>query len=148
MRDLTAAQHPSYADQSLFSIYVHTDPAADPFPPDSLFHGREITPRIEGRRWMHSLTRVFLLLLEAALYDTEVQNVRFVLVSESDVPLHHGAVVFWQLMNERYSRLGTLRTYIDLLRKDTVRFGSCACGCCVTAVAVASNEVLYGLIAL
>ena len=67
-----AAAHPSYSSQSLFSIYVHTDPAYDGFHPGSLFHGREITPQIEGHRYSHSLSRILLLLLEAALNDPQV----------------------------------------------------------------------------
>ena len=54
-----------------------------------------------------------------------MRNARFVLVSESDAPLHHGSVVFWQLMNEKYSRLGALESWGDLIRHDQVRSQQC-----------------------
>lgn len=51
----------------------------------------------------HSLTKAILLLMEMAL--EESLNQRFVLLSESDIPLYPPAVVWLQLMSEQRSRI-------------------------------------------
>jgi hypothetical protein len=51
----------------------------------------------------HSLTKAALLLMEMAL--EEPLNQRFVLLSESDIPLYPPAVVWLQLMSEQKSRI-------------------------------------------
>ena len=51
----------------------------------------------------HSLTKAALLLMEMAL--EEPLNQRFVLLSESDIPLYPPAVVWLQLMSEKKSRI-------------------------------------------
>ena len=51
----------------------------------------------------HSLTKAILLLLETAL--EEPLNQRFVLLSESDIPLYPPAVVWLQLTTEQKSRI-------------------------------------------
>lgn len=112
--------HPLYAGQSLFSIYVHPSPGYPLYGEHSLFRGREIEPRLQGARWSHSLVLIFLHLLEAALYDDAVANSHFVLVSESDVPLYHGSVLYSQLLAERRSRAGSGGSYLDLIRGDQV----------------------------
>lgn len=51
----------------------------------------------------HSLTKAILLLMETAL--EEPLNQRFVLLSESDIPLYPPAVVWLQLTSEHKSRI-------------------------------------------
>lgn len=64
--------HPLYLNQSLFSVYVHMEPGVPDFPQDSIFYGREITPRILAPRFTHKLAIAGLLLMEAALNDDQV----------------------------------------------------------------------------
>lgn len=118
---LDAPQHAVYAAQRLFSAYVHVDPTRAALRSNSLFYGRDITPRIAGKRYAHSLTLAALYLFEAALYDTAVRNARFVLVSDSDVPLYHAGVVYWQLLNGQRSRTGRFVSFLDMMRADGVR---------------------------
>ena len=121
LRDPDAIPHPIYAAQPFFSIYVHTRPEFPGFNSSSIFHGREITPQTAAERFHHTLGLVSLLLLEAALLDTAVRNVHFVVVSESDVPLYNGGMLYLQLLNEKRSRLGLSRTFFELLQMDQVR---------------------------
>ena len=44
----SAAAHPLYAGQGLFSMYVHASPGFEGYSAGSLFHGREITPRVRS----------------------------------------------------------------------------------------------------
>ena len=115
------APHPVYAAQSLFSIYVHTAPTFAEYPETSVFYGREITPATPAERFRHSLGRVSLLLLEAALYDAAVRNVHFAVLSETSVPLYNGGMLWLQLVNEKRSRVGETHTFKELLRQDQVR---------------------------
>lgn len=117
-----ARGHEVYEAQKLFSVYVHMPPTAPRYPPSSLFFRREIVPRIEARRYYHSLTVVGLLLLEAALRDTIVQNARFVLLSDACVPSLHAGVVYLQLMSERRSRVVISQHYPDAKHWSNVRF--------------------------
>jgi hypothetical protein len=121
LKDPLAVPHPTYAAQTLFSIYVHTDPSFQGYPTSSIFYGREIVPQMHGKRFSHSLTSIALLLFEAALMDTAVDNAHFVTTSDSDVPLYHGAIIYWQLLNERRSRVGEDKTYRELMHRDNVR---------------------------
>jgi Core-2/I-Branching enzyme len=121
LADAAAPPHPVYAVQQFFSIYVHTRPEFPGYPASSVFHGREIAPRAAAERFRHSLGLVSLLLLEAALVDSAVRNARFVVLSESDVPMYNGGLLFLQLLNERRSRLGATRSFEDLLQNDQVR---------------------------
>lgn len=58
----------------------------------------------EQTHWgTHSLTIAIRALLEFSLEDS--LNQRFVLLSESDVPLYPATVVWLQLMNEQQSRI-------------------------------------------
>jgi Core-2/I-Branching enzyme len=121
LRDATKAPHPAYLKQTLFSIYVHAAPTFPGYDRTSLFHGREIHPAIDAQRFHHSLGLVSLLLLEAALLDTQVSNVHFVVLSESDVPLYNSGMLYLQLLNEKRSRLGQTQTFLELLQSDQVR---------------------------
>ncbi len=51
----------------------------------------------------HAITKAILLLMEFAL--EESLNERFVLLSESDIPLYPPAVMYLQLMSEQKSRI-------------------------------------------
>lgn len=73
LKDPSATPHHLYASQSLFSAYVHTAPDFEGFDESSVFYGREIEPRLQAERFTHSLGKLTLLLLEAALYDAQVQ---------------------------------------------------------------------------
>lgn len=121
LRDAHKKPHAVYAAQTLFSIYIHTRPEFPGYPASSIFYGREIIPQSAGERFQHSLGIVSLLLLEAALMDNIVQNVHFVMLSEADVPLYNGAMLYLQLLNERRSRLGPTRTFRELMTVDAVR---------------------------
>ena len=118
----SATPHPVYRHQRLFSIYVHTSPSFHGYGRSSIFHGREIVPKIEAQRFTHSLGRIALHLLEAALLDTTVHNARFVTVSEGCVPSWNGGVIYLQLMMEARSRVGPFRPggHIAMLRKVAV----------------------------
>jgi hypothetical protein len=120
--DPHAPHHPIYQAQRLFSLYVHVDPAFPSVDPDSLFAGREITPTIHGKRFTHSLSLIGLHLLEAALLDSTTENARFVLLSDSDVPLYPPAMIYWQLLNSPRSRVEKFRTYKQTMKVDEVRF--------------------------
>lgn len=122
LKDPDASPHPIYASQSLFSIYVHNPPDASSFPTDSIFHGREITPSLAAERYTHKLGVLSLLLLEAALYDEAVPNARFVLISESDIPLYNAGALYLQLMLSHKSRVGPTYSFEELLHVDSVRF--------------------------
>jgi hypothetical protein len=121
LKDPSAIPHPIYAAQTLFSTYVHTDPSFDGFSSSSIFYGREIVPQVKGERFSHALTRKELILFEAALTDPDVDNAHFVVASEAGVPLYHGAIIYWQLLNERRSRVGKPAAYQDLIKQDRVR---------------------------
>lgn len=120
LKDPTATPHPIYFAQSLFSIYVHAPPGSDDAPMDSIFHGREIVPSVHAERFSHSLGVLSLLLLEAALYDEAVPNARFVMLSESDIPLYNAGALYLQLMLSHKSRVGPTYSFEELLHVDSV----------------------------
>lgn len=96
-------------------------PGSADFPADSVFHGREITPSVHAERFTHKLGVLSLLLLEAALYDEAVPNARFVLLSESDIPLYNAGALYLQLMLSHKSRVGPTYAFEELLHVDPVR---------------------------
>ena len=117
-----AEPHPVYAAQRLFSMYVHTPPGTEAYPPESIFHGREILPHAESTRFTHSLAKLSLYLLEAALMDTTVHNARFVTLSEACAPIYNGNVMYLEVMREAKSRVPPDRpNFLDNLRASQVR---------------------------
>jgi hypothetical protein len=72
LRHPLRTSHPIYASQSLFSVYVHAAPEFEGFNESSMFYGREIIPSMKAERFNHSLGKLAMYLLEAALYDTQV----------------------------------------------------------------------------
>jgi Core-2/I-Branching enzyme len=118
--DPNVPPHPIYAAQELFSLYVHVPPEFEGYSPDSVFYGREITPSTHGERFRHSLGKLSLLLLEAALNDEQVANARFVMISEADAPLYNAAVTYLELMTSAKSRVGPSRDFETILQQDPV----------------------------
>ncbi|CAD7701219.1 unnamed protein product [Ostreobium quekettii] len=92
------------SQQDLFSLYVHAPPGHR-YPSDSLFHRAEVSRPVNTTNgWgKFALVLAELRLLEEALQDP--LNVKFVLLSESCVPLHGPDLVYLQLMSEARSRL-------------------------------------------
>lgn len=127
--DPSAPPHPIYAAQELFSLYVHVPPEFEGYTEDSVFYGREITPSTHGERFRHSLGKLSLLLLEAALNDSQVSNARFVMISEADAPLYNAGVTYLELMTSAKSRVGPSRNFETLLQQDPVRF---PISCCIS----------------
>lgn len=131
--DGTLPPHPIYEAQGLFSLYVHVPPEFEGYTADSVFYGREITPSTHGERFRHSLGKLSLLLLEAALNDRAVHNARFVMISEADAPLYHAGVTYLELMTSPKSRAGPSRSFERLLEEDAVRL-STTCTCAYSAL--------------
>ncbi|KAK9905675.1 hypothetical protein WJX75_004479 [Coccomyxa subellipsoidea] len=76
--------------QHLFSVYIHPLPDYGTFPEESIFWGREIEDRIQAS-------------MLAAVRDP--LNQKFVLLSESGIPLYPPTAVYAQLMAEDKSRI-------------------------------------------
>lgn len=90
---------PLYHRQHLFSVYVHA-PAQfkHRYERGSIFYGRKIKGRLTTRWGTHSLVAAARLLLQEALRDP--RNQRFLLLSESDVPLWPPGLLYLQMMAE------------------------------------------------
>ncbi|BDA47491.1 probable glycosyltransferase BC10 at C-terminar half [Coccomyxa sp. Obi] len=89
--------------QHLFNVYIHPLPDYGYFPEESIFRGREIEDRIQVSWGAHELVLAARNLLRAAIRDP--LNQKFVLLSESGVPLYPPATVYSQLMVEDKSRI-------------------------------------------
>ncbi|RLN00620.1 hypothetical protein C2845_PM06G35210 [Panicum miliaceum] len=92
------------ADRALYSVYVHATPGYRPdFPPASAFYRRQVPSQVAawGQTSMCDAERR---LLANALLDPG--NERFVLVSESCVPLYGFPVVYHYLTRSRQSFVG------------------------------------------
>ncbi|KAL6847460.1 hypothetical protein ACP4OV_023313 [Aristida adscensionis] len=90
--------------KDLYSVYVHSTPGYRPeFPPTSVFYRRQV-PSQEARWGESSMCDAERRLLANALLDGG--NERFVLVSESCVPLFGFAVVYHYLTRSRHSFVG------------------------------------------
>jgi hypothetical protein len=91
--------------QHLFDVWVH--PAVDfpGFPVNSVFHGREIPREFRVRTvWgTHTIIDATRALLAAALTNPRAE--KFVLMSESDVPLYSPMALYTQMMSETRSRV-------------------------------------------
>ncbi|WCJ39632.1 Core-2/I-branching beta-1 6-N-acetylglucosaminyltransferase family protein [Euphorbia peplus] len=87
--------------QGLYSIYVHSLPNFEfKFPASSVFHGRQIPSRITewGKMSMCDAERR---LLANALLD--ISNERFILLSESCIPLYNFTTIYTYLMRSKQS---------------------------------------------
>lgn len=91
--------------QHLFDVWVHTLVNFTGFPPSSVFHGRELPPefRVTAVWGTHTLIDAERALLAAGL--TNPRAAKFVLLSESDVPLYSPQAVYAQLLEEPASRV-------------------------------------------
>lgn len=118
-----ASEHPSkiVLEQSLFSVYIHP-PVGFKFPENHTFHGTEIENRVDlNHAWgTFRLVEAELRLMEAALkekrnkycskfalFRSDFQFVlrKFVLLSETCVPLYPPEVIYSQLLSEKKSRV-------------------------------------------
>ena len=93
------------AQQHLFDVWVH--PAVDfpGFAEGSVFRGRELPPefRVETVWGTHTIVDATRALLAAGL--TNPLSQKFILFSESDVPLYSPMTLYTQLMSEHRSRV-------------------------------------------
>ncbi|ESW24740.1 hypothetical protein PHAVU_004G156000 [Phaseolus vulgaris] len=84
-------------NEGLYSIYVHSYPSSnETVPKNSVFHGRNI-PSKEVRWGENSMIEAERRLLANALLD--FSNQRFVLLSESCIPLFNFSTIYTYLMN-------------------------------------------------
>ena len=95
-----------YRKQHLFSIYVHAPPSfRNQFHPKSLWHGKMVRYRVETEWGAHTLVEATRHLLWEAFRDP--LNTRFLLLSESDIPIYDPLTMYQQLQAEDTSRLDT-----------------------------------------
>ena len=97
--------------QQLFSVYVHAPPSFAGYPNSSLWANSRISQSIHVSWGDHSISAATRALLAAALQDR--RNQRFVLVSESDIPLFNPLTFYQQLMYEQRSRVNACPGGID-----------------------------------
>ncbi|KAE8681512.1 putative Calmodulin binding protein-like [Hibiscus syriacus] len=87
--------------EGLYSIYVHSDPSfVESMPKSSVFHGRWIPSKIARWGEMNMVEAESRLLANALL---DVTNERFVLLSESCIPLFNFSTVYDYLINSSKS---------------------------------------------
>ncbi|GAB4820324.1 hypothetical protein N2152v2_007370 [Parachlorella kessleri] len=89
--------------QFLFTFYIHAAPDVPGFNASSMFAGSLIPHRTHARRQEHSLIDAERLLLAEALRDP--LNQRFLLLSDTTLPLYGPALVYQQAMAETLSRM-------------------------------------------
>uniref|UniRef100_A0A1D2A9A2 Uncharacterized protein n=1 Tax=Auxenochlorella protothecoides TaxID=3075 RepID=A0A1D2A9A2_AUXPR len=94
--------------QYLFSVYVHAPPNIAEKDMRPLFKGRLIKDRIYTGWGSHQLVEAERNLLWHAYQDPA--NTRFVLLSESDIPLYHPLVLYSQVMAENLSRVNACKS--------------------------------------
>ncbi|CAK7353070.1 unnamed protein product [Dovyalis caffra] len=90
--------------EGFYSIYIHPLPTFEAkFPPSSVFHQRQIPSQVAewGKMSMCDAERR---LVANALLD--ISNERFVLVSESCIPLFNFSVIYDYIMRSKYSFIG------------------------------------------
>ena len=94
------------SEQDLFSVYVHAPEGYD-YSKSNLFWGREISDPVNTTNGFgnFAVVEAELRLLSQALKDP--RNQKFVLLSESCVPIHRPEIVYLQLMSERKSRINS-----------------------------------------
>lgn len=94
-----------YKNQHLFSIYVHAPPSFEGYDPASLWHGKIVDYRVATEWGAHTLVEATRHLLWEAFKDP--LNTRFLLLSESDIPIYDPLTMYQQLQAENSSRLDT-----------------------------------------
>ncbi|KDD76804.1 beta-1,6-N-acetylglucosaminyltransferase enzyme [Helicosporidium sp. ATCC 50920] len=93
------------ARQQLFNVYVHAPPDINDEDLPPMFRGHLIDRRIKPQWGTHQLVEATRYLMWAAYRDP--LNQRFVLASESDVPIVHPALFYEQMMGESLARINT-----------------------------------------
>jgi len=113
--------HDIYQQQDFFSVYVHASPGFS-FPPTSLFSGLEVKDpaNLTNAFALHTLIMAEMKLLEAAL--KEERNQKFVLLSESCIPIHPPEVVYAQAIHESKSRINACLDMFDYGRLELWRW--------------------------
>ncbi|CAD7704087.1 unnamed protein product, partial [Ostreobium quekettii] len=101
--------------QKLFTLYVNA-PEGHHYHEGSVFHGRKIPNPVdtEGAYAEFILVEAQLRLLEEALLDP--LNAKFVMLSDSTIPVHRPEIVYLQLIHEDKSRINACQA------KDTERW--------------------------
>lgn len=94
-----------YRKQYLFSMYVHAPPTFKGYHKDSLWFGKLVEYRVATEWGAHTLVEATRHLLWQAYRDP--LNSRFLLLSESDIPLYDPLTLYQQLQTESNSRLDT-----------------------------------------
>lgn len=102
-----ASRGGAIASQHLFSVYIHAPPAFEGYEPESLWAGRLVRHRVTTSWGAHTLVEATRHLLWEAFRDP--LNSRFLLLSESDIPLYDPLTLYQQLQAEAVSRLDTCR---------------------------------------
>ena len=90
--------------QCLFSVYLHVPPGAEEQLED-MWRKRLISRRIQPKWGTHELVEATRELIWEAF--TDPLNQRFVLLSESDIPMYSPLVFYRQIMSEEKSRVNT-----------------------------------------
>ncbi|KAK8524861.1 hypothetical protein V6N13_015859 [Hibiscus sabdariffa] len=92
--------------EELYSIYVHALPSyTGGYPPSSVFYGRQIPSQIVewGKMSMCEAERR---LLANALLD--ISNERFILLSESCIPLYNFSIIYHYISGSKHSFMGSV----------------------------------------
>ncbi|KAK9792478.1 hypothetical protein WJX73_003670 [Symbiochloris irregularis] len=92
--------------QLLYTVYIHVtleNKEFNGFANDSVWHGRDIAERVLINWGQHTMIDAARSLIKHALENP--LNQKFMLVSESDIPLYSPQVMYQQLMTETKSRL-------------------------------------------
>ena len=91
--------------QHLFDVWIHPAVNFPGFPKESAFHGRELPRefRVQTVWGTHTIIDATRALLAAALTNPRAE--KFVLMSESDVPLYSPMALYTQMMTETRSRV-------------------------------------------
>eukprot|EP00884_Botryococcus_braunii_P009898 jgi/Botrbrau1/1890/Bobra.0005s0006.1 len=105
--------------QHLFTVYIHPKPDFPAYPEGSVFHKREIAVRIHVRWGYHSQTLATRELIKAAL--AEPSNGKFVMLSESCIPLYPPTTIYLMLSTEPKSRINACSSTKDRWRPEYVR---------------------------
>jgi hypothetical protein len=97
-------EDPTYSAQGLFNVYIHTS-LNYTVPKHSIFAGRQLKELQDTTHayCQHALADAMLLLLKAAL--AEPDNVKFVMISDTSVPLYRPEVIYAQVLAEELSRV-------------------------------------------
>jgi hypothetical protein len=104
--------------QRLFNVYVHSPPTANDSEMGEMWRDKLISHRIEPEWGTHTLVEATRHLVWEAFKDP--LNQRFVLVSESDVPLYDPLMMYRQVMSETESRVNAWQhNHVDLYRWNT-----------------------------